>query len=461
MRKELTKCSTNITNISSSVSDILPKIDIGYFRRILWDNSSKRFNINTENLTFNITNGTEMTMVTGYKTPPIILLADAELSCPLYDSSNPTSYCGIVIDSSTKTIKAKPAVNRYLFGENEYLLAIVRTTYGDSKKFTSVDWVGGPIYIDGVLYNNWKDSVDRIISLENKIQTLPIPITPSGEYYGEPIQLKRKFKETYIGTISVSQSNLFDKTLYSVGNQGSDIYNDEFVVFARLGTLRENESVQKYGICIANAKTNTLEGEFIVDSLTTRAHGNNLNLGRKFNEADKYPLVYVSDSYAPYYCNVLRVNDNAAGYNVVQRIRYVGELTTTSPQTIDYILDIENGNLYVAASYFGGSNKHMTFKKYPLPSVDIEEVELDDDSALESFTIDNLKIAQGAKIVGNRLYIGLGYNTNDEWLKVVDLQRKCIITTIPLSYEPEGMGVYNNKIAVISGGFFFYTYEDC
>lgn len=279
----------------------------------------------------------------------------------------------------------------------------------------------------------------------------------TGYYQGETLSPKKPFhRESY--NIGISTS-IFNTQERAVGNQGVDNEGDIFF-FCLNGELRTDSSDQKIAVVITNAKEKTKLGEFIVSSPIKKTHGNNLNVGNRYDAEDKFPLLYISATYNDYRCFVLRVNDDASSYTLVQNILYSGTKFSGTPNSIDWLVDIERNKIYAYASYFAGGARLCKFAKFNLPSPTIGDVTLTDSDCVEYFEVENCRIAQGAKVVGNRIFIGLGYTPGDEWLKAIDIDSHQIVTTLPLTYEPEGMCLWNDKIAVIGGGFYIHTFED-
>ena len=79
-----------------------------------------------------------------------------------------------VFNTKNKTLRTTQVVKestvKVFIQENEVLLAIVKTAYGDeeTKSFREISYAGGPIVIDGVVYNDWFLDKKDIISLLSK-----------------------------------------------------------------------------------------------------------------------------------------------------------------------------------------------------------------------------------------------------------------------------------------------------
>lgn len=428
----------------------------------IWGGFSSNANvvIDTQDLTFTILG--EFTMMCGSEY--VIIRREQSKTCSLFTSGEPTSLNLIVYNTKTKELYTKIYQKQIALVPGESLLAIVRTTYGsdDTKSFRKVEWAGGSIKVDGVVYNDWftdRNDIDALIKKVDDIEErIGTSSSISGNYVGQSINLKRRFIETPFGTISASDSKLFDSSIYRIGTQSFAIYNDKYIVYARNGELRTDSNQQQFGLVIVDKDTNTMLGEFLVESDIVTAHGNNLNFGAKYSETDVLPLVYVTDYYSPHNCYVLRIANDFQSYTKIQTISYNGDRLLIG-KGVDWVLDNENGFIYAIGSRFN-TNPQLAFNKYILPELSESTIVFSDSESIDNFAIDNMNIGQGCFINENRLYIGLGYNVGDEWIAVVDLQTKAIITRLPLTYEPEGVSIYKGLVAVTGSGFGFHTYKD-
>lgn len=276
--------------------------------------------------------------------------------------------------------------------------------------------------------------------------------------YGS-INLSSRFKETLYSFPEIAQT-IFDTSLYAVGVQSVCIYEDTYALFVINGTEIGNTAHQKIGFVIVDIVNREKLGEFEILTNNLKSHGNNVCFGEKYAEDDTLPLVYVSLTYTPYECYVIRIDNGFASYTKVQEIVYGGTGGLSDKYTVDWI--VEGGNLWAYGSIWDSNEASVQFVKFPLPSTSNPSVSLSDLDILDDFTVGDLRIAQGAIISNGKIYIGLGYTVGVEFVKVLDIQTRGIVTVIPLSYEPEGLSVYNGKLAVTRSGnhFRFITYED-
>lgn len=297
---------------------------------------------------------------------------------------------------------------------------------------------------------NMEEDIDYLFSV------IPQGKGTDGYYQGETLKPKQPY-HTELTTLSISSNPFADDRI--LGNQGCDNDGDIFF-FARNGELRTDSSDQKIAIVVVDARDKTKVGEFVVNSPISKTHGNNLNVGAKYNEADTYPLLYVSVTYTDYRCLVIRPNNSADEYSLVQTIMYSGTKFIDSPNSVDWLVDLENNTIYAYGSYFSNSRKIVKFAKFNLPLATSGDVTFGDADIIEWFEVDNCRIAQGAKVIGNRIFIGLGYEPGNEWLKAIDINSHKIVTTLKLEYEPEGVQLWNDKVSVTGSGFTIRTYED-
>ena len=294
----------------------------------------------------------------------------------------------------------------------------------------------------------------QVNNLETDVATLQEAIIVGNKEGVGSINLKSMFKESLIN-VNVT-SSLFDTTLYSVGNQSLAVY-DKYGIYVRCATDRNDSNLQKYGVVIVDLDTKTKLGEFEVVNTDTKVHGNNVSLGVKYDSGDTLPLVYISNTHAPYKCVVIRINNAFDGYTKIQEIVYNGTAHFEYKRSIDWFVD---GNyIWAYGAYYGNENPFVEFVKFAKPTTNADAI-LGDADVIDSFVQYNLNIAQGAFIYDNKIYIGLGYNPGDEWIKVVDTVNKEIVTEISLDYEPEGVTIYNGKVCICGSTFDLKTYED-
>ena len=292
-------------------------------------------------------------------------------------------------------------------------------------------------------------SVTDVTLVSDLVSHVPIGTI---EGYGK-INLTSKFKEEtrqrYIN------QTLFDTDMYSVGVQSLAIYNDAYAIYGICATDRSNSEIQKCGIVIDDIANRSVLGQFEIETDNTKAHGNNLNLGDKYADDDLLPLVYLSMTYNSKECLVLRIANDFSGYTEIQKITYEGTAHFVEASSYDWIID--GGYIWAYGAYDNNSIEFVKFLKRPTSA---QTIGFDDNDVLESFVVNDLKIRQGAFILGGKAYMGLGYSTGAEYIKVVNLTTRGIEAVIPVNYEPEGITIYTGKVCACSSSYHLKTYSD-
>lgn len=350
-------------------------------------------------------------------------------------SGVPSGNKKIVYDNSTQTFLCKSY--SAVLTETQGVLALLKTDYEASGNWT-------------VVYNVTA-SFDVTIDGEGKY--------PQGDIVGfGSIAVQSKFKEI-AHPLTVSQT-IFDTTTNSVGIQSFEIYEDRYGIYIINATDSSNSAIQKVGCVIVDLADGTKLGEFILPSTNTRTHGNNMNFGVKYDETDAFPLIYVSATYPPYECDVFRIANDYSSATLIQTITYGGTAHFAVKNSLDWI--VGDGCLFGYAAYWDTNSEYIEFVKFTMPDVTQSTEVLADSDVLDSFTVNGLRIAQGAIIRNGKIYIGLGYTQGVEYIKVVDIASRSVVTVVPISYEPEGVSIYKGHLAVSGSGlnFRFRTYTD-
>lgn len=267
------------------------------------------------------------------------------------------------------------------------------------------------------------------------------------------INLSSKFKEETRQRF-INQT-LFDTSVYSVGVQSLAIYNDTYAIYGICATDRNDSEIQKCGIVIDDIANRTIVGQFEIATTNTKAHGNNVNLGEKYDSNDVLPLIYLSLTYNTKECVVLRIANDFSGYTEIQKITYAGTQHFGNASSYDWVLD---GN-YIWA-YGAYDSDSIEFVKFLKRSTSLQTVGYSDSDVLDSFIVGNLRIRQGAFIRDNKIYMGLGYSSGAEFIKVLNLITRDIETVIPIDYEPEGITIYMGKVCVCGSMYHLRTYSD-
>lgn len=79
---------------------------------------------------------------------------------------------------------------------------------------------------------------------------------------------------------------------------------------------------------------------------------------------------------------------------------------------------------------------------------------LTDSDILDVIEFNGAYVYQGAKVINNQMYIPFGFDTSEypAFLKVVDIERKMVVSHIPLDGigEPEAVALYKNNLLVVN-----------
>ncbi len=239
----------------------------------------------------------------------------------------------------------------------------------------------------------------------------------------------------------------FGQCTIPMDSQGMDVYDDKF--------LFQGSYVPKQGCCgivTVDLSNRQLLGEFTFGQDIPLIHMNNINCGKKYDETDKFPLLYLCDSFGTdKCCYVVRVSDDASHYKVVQTITYCGQMMNYNYYQ-DWILDAEEG-IIVA---YGKSNSIVTdygCLVFSLPVLENSIIRLSDDDVLDSFVISAVLIPQGSKLQKGILYTVYGYNndTYPAWYLEYDKNAKRIIKMIQIDHgvgEPEAVAIFKDKVLI-------------
>ena len=254
----------------------------------------------------------------------------------------------------------------------------------------------------------------------------------------------------YITKVQYTTSYLFNFSYFKVrpfssSAQGMDLYDDKFLFQA--GLLGST-------IYIFDIDSFRMVGSIVFDVPNGESsHMNNINCGPRYDNSDKWPLLYLSQTVDSHKCYVLRLSDDATSYTLLQTIQYKGTHHYVD-SLYDWFVDTQNDFIY-AYGYLNGNKEERDIVKFPLPSLDCSEIIFTDDDILDNFTLKNMSIFQGSKIVDNLLYVPVGYgdSTFPGYIKVISLDEKRLVINIPISCgEPESVGQYKDGLIICGGG---------
>lgn len=240
---------------------------------------------------------------------------------------------------------------------------------------------------------------------------------------------------------------------FSRNAQGMDIYNDSILFQAGID--------QNY-IHIIDINNFLALGTIQFKApLGEPCHMNNINCGAKIEDSDLYPLLYLSQTNGSHSCFVIRINNDASSYEIIQTIKYTGKDHYYNGSAFDWFVDLDNNFIYTYGHYNGDQNKREIMK-FHLPQIDLNEFLLSDEDIIDSFVLDNQSIYQGSKIINGLLYTPVGYGDSQHpsRLFIIDLKKKDVVLVIHLSCrEPEAIGRYQSGAVISTGGadpYYFY-----
>lgn len=240
----------------------------------------------------------------------------------------------------------------------------------------------------------------------------------------------------------------FGQCTIPMDSQGMDVYDDKF--------LFQGSYVPKKGCCgivTVDLNDRRILGGFIFGQDLPLIHMNNINCGEKYNETDKFPLLYLCDSFGTdKCCFVVRVSDDASHYNVVQAITYSGQMMNYNYYQ-DWILDAEE-RLILAYGKEKSDIMDYGCLVFSLPALENSIVRLSDADVLDSFVINSaVLLPQGSKLRKGILYTvyGFNYEPYPAWYLEYDMNAKRIIKKIQIDHgvgEPEAVAIFKDKVLI-------------
>ena len=242
------------------------------------------------------------------------------------------------------------------------------------------------------------------------------------------------------------QLSLLGAKPYSRDAQGMDIFNDRFLF---------QSGIDQKTIHIIDLKTAIVLGSLeFVPPIGETCHMNNLNCGGLFCDLDRFPLLYLSQTYNSHSCFVLRITDDAKSFEVIQTINYIGKGHYLNNSTYDWFIDLDNHFIYTYGPHNGTADTKEIIK-FNLPPLDVKEYKLSDDDIIDSFVLTNQSICQGCKIIDGLLYSPVGYGNSQHpgRLIIIDLEKKKVVKDLFIFCgEPEAIAKLQNNAIISSGG---------
>ena len=259
-------------------------------------------------------------------------------------------------------------------------------------------------------------------------------------YTGEKPNLPKSYQ--YSTLFKLSDLGSYSRT---VASQGMDIYQDRYLFQGNNPNAAAEENYNN--IYIVDLKTMSILGGF---EYIKNSHLNTINCGNKYDESDTYPLLYISECYFNHKCDVIRISNDLSSYQSVQSIAYVGQQYMQGFTAYDWTIDIDNLFIYA----FGTYNGFTQILKFALPQLSNSDVNFDDSDVLDVIEFSGAYIYQGAKVINNQMYIPFGYGNTQypAFIKVVDLDRKIVVSHIPLGEfgETEAAALYKKDLVIVN-----------
>lgn len=239
----------------------------------------------------------------------------------------------------------------------------------------------------------------------------------------------------------------FGQCTIPMDSQGMDVFDDKYLFQGSYVPQKEC-----CGIVTVDINDRRILGEFTFGQNFPLIHMNNINCGKKYDETDKFPMLYISEALGEQRCFIVRLDNDASHYSVVQTIKYDGDLYSSADYR-DWFLDNENGYIYAYGRTNFYSGEYCCLK-FELPLFNTKSIILSDSDIVDAFTMNTgLIIPQGTKCDNGILYTVYGYNTNEypSWFMKYDLSAKQIILIERLGSrmgEPEAISLFQHKVLI-------------
>lgn len=222
-----------------------------------------------------------------------------------------------------------------------------------------------------------------------------------------------------------------------------------------------------HGLIIADLKQKKEIGSIDLE-YDINSHNSHASFGaERYKEDDYFPLLYVSENYAPnsyYKIHVYRVicdtaTDLPVGLELVQLINMPPLPYLDDMQYPHGIVDVLNNAIWIEG--YSSDSKKILYKRFDLPPFSEDpEIELSRDIK-DTFEINkNHSTDQSICIYQHHLYQIVGFE-NDAQLIVINLQNKEIEKIIVFNgyniyEEPEGVFVWDNSVCISFANTYIY-----
>ena len=187
----------------------------------------------------------------------------------------------------------------------------------------------------------------------------------------------------------------------------------------------------------------------VSDDIRNDVHGSNISFGVEFASGNsELPYLYICETTGARRCFVVDLKIDGS-ITLHQTIRFDGDFGNKQGNNYhDFLVDAQNQEIIIVGYYdYGASGNYTIVKKVPLKSVGVGNVNYTDNDVVETFTIPEITIIQGAFVINNHLFIGDQRN----WIVNIDLKEKKVVGYIKLNTftnELEGIAPYQGKMVV-------------
>lgn len=233
----------------------------------------------------------------------------------------------------------------------------------------------------------------------------------------------------------------YNKPVFEIESQGLAVYQDKYLFQG------SDQSGKQSSLLIIDIDTKKIISEF--DLGTFGGHMNNICIGPKWTETDKFPLLYISECRHQHKCFVLRLLNDLSEYQIVQVIKFESKNHYGKcKNAFDWFLD-------EGLCTFGMTDNPGEIEIIKFPYIGgMGGFVLTDEHIIDSFKIDNINVYQGTFAFGGILYAlsGLDNSEYPTYLNVINLQKKLIEDRIPIKGlgELEGIGRYKDGFIVVN-----------
>lgn len=187
----------------------------------------------------------------------------------------------------------------------------------------------------------------------------------------------------------------------------------------------------------------------VSDDIRNEVHGSNVSFGVEFASGNsELPYLYICETTGARRCFVvdLKIDGNIT---LLQTIKFDGDFGNKQGNNYhDFLVDVQNHEIIIVGYYdYRASGNYTIVKKVPLKSVEVGDVNYTDNDVVNTFTIPEITVIQGAFVINNHLFIGDQRN----WIVNIDMTKKKVVGYIKLNAytsELEGIAPYQGKMVV-------------